>query len=66
MVARITQIGAAHSTAHYFERDGYYAMQRKASPTVRIQMAAEEPNAASCESERRTQAMRKQPMVVTM
>ena len=25
MVARITALGAAHSTVHYFERDGYYA-----------------------------------------
>ena len=25
MVARITTLGAAHSTVHYFERDGYYA-----------------------------------------
>ena len=25
MVARITALGAAHTTVHYFERDGYYA-----------------------------------------
>ena len=25
MVARITALGAAQSTVHYFERDGYYA-----------------------------------------
>ncbi len=25
MVATVTALGAAHTTVHYFERDGYYA-----------------------------------------
>ena len=25
MVARLVELGAAHATVHYFERDGYYA-----------------------------------------